>query len=80
MNYVTIKNHHTDGLVAVETYDTDADGVGGLTVRASDLWRWLWQRRPCQVHVRGHNYSLQCPAAQTGRSVANVYNRYVPSP
>jgi hypothetical protein len=73
MNCVTIKSHHADGLVAVETYDTDTNSVGGLTVSAPDLWRWLWQCRPCQVRVRGRIYSLQCPATRTGRPTPSAY-------
>ena len=80
MNYVTIKGHRTDGFVAVETYDTDTDAVGGFTVSASDLWQWLWQRRPCQVRLRGHIHLLQRQAAYTGRSILSAYDRYVLSP
>jgi hypothetical protein len=59
MNYVTIKDHRTDGLVAIETYDTDADAVGGFVVCVPDLWGWIWERRPCRVSLRGRDYWLQ---------------------
>ena len=71
MNCVTIKSYRNDGRVAVETYDTDTNAVGGLTVRASDLWRWLWEYRPCQVRVRGRVYSLQ-PAVRAAQPVRNA--------
>jgi hypothetical protein len=64
MNYVTIKQHRADGLVDMETYDTDTNAVSGLTMRACDLWRWLWACRPCQVSLRGRSYSLEHPAAR----------------
>jgi hypothetical protein len=70
MNHVTIKQHHADGLVEMEAYDTDTNAVSGLTMRACDLWRWLWERRPCQVHVRGRSYSLEHPAARMERWVS----------
>jgi hypothetical protein len=73
MNYITIKDHCTDGLVAVETFDADTEGVGGFAVSVSDLWRWLWRCRPCTVHLRGRIYSLQTPARCTGRSIVTVY-------
>ena len=73
MNYVMIKSYRTDGLVAVETYDTDTQAVGGLSVSVSDLWRWLWQCRPCQVHLHGRVYSLQSPATYTRRPTPNAY-------
>jgi hypothetical protein len=72
MNYVTIKQHDTDGLVEMEAYDTDTNAVSGLTMRACDLWNWLWERRPCQVHVRGRSYSLEHPAARMERWVSMV--------
>lgn len=50
MKLVTIKDHRTDGLVALETYDTDTEAVGGFVVNVSDLQRWLRQSRPCQVY------------------------------
>jgi hypothetical protein len=59
MNCITIKSHHTDGIVTVEMYDTDTDGVGGLEVRASELWRWLEQCQPCQVHLHVNDDALQ---------------------
>ena len=58
MNYIEIKSHRTDGVVKVEMYDTDTDGVSGLAIEASDLWRWLSQCRPCQVRLRGRDYLL----------------------
>ena len=73
MKCVTIKGRHADGQVGVETYDTDTDAVGGLTVSASDLWRWLWQCRPCQVHLNERVYSLHSPATHTGRPILNAY-------
>jgi hypothetical protein len=73
MNCVTIKRRHTDGLVAVETYDTDTNAVGGFAVSVPDLWRWLWGCRPCQVSVRGRVYSLQCPARHTGQPILDAY-------
>jgi hypothetical protein len=62
MNCVTIKGHPTDGLVAVETYHTDTNAVGGFVVSALDLWHWLWERRPCRVHLRGRDYWLPLTA------------------
>jgi len=72
MNYVTIKQNHADGLVDMEAYDTDTNAVSGLTMRACDLWRWLWERRPCRVHVRGRSYSLEHPATRLER-VMSLY-------
>jgi hypothetical protein len=74
MNCVTIKSRYADGRVAVETYDTDTDAVGGFALSVADLWRWLWLCRPCQVHVRGRVYSLHCPASHTGRSSPGAYS------
>jgi hypothetical protein len=74
MRYVKIKGHDADGLVAVETYDTDTNGVGGFAVKVPDLWRWLWECRPCQVRVRGRVYWLQ-PTARVARPVPNGYMR-----
>jgi hypothetical protein len=71
MNCVTIKHHRGDGQVAVEMYDTDTNAVGGHTVSTSDLWRWLWEYRPCQVRVHGRVYSLQ-PAVHAAHSVLNA--------
>jgi hypothetical protein len=48
----------------METYNTDTDGVSGQTVRTDDVWHWLWQRRPCQVQVRGRTYWLGQPQAR----------------
>jgi hypothetical protein len=70
MNYVTIKSRRADGLIDMETYDTDTNAVSGLTMRASDLWQWLWARRPCRVHVRGRSYSLEHPATRLERLVS----------
>ena len=72
MNCITVKSYHADDLVAVETYDTDTNAVGGFTVSVRDLWRWLWECRPCQVRVRGRIYSLQA-AACAARPVPNAY-------
>jgi hypothetical protein len=72
MNHVTIKRHHADGLVEMEAYDTDTNAVSGLTMRACDLWNWLWERRPCQVNVRGRSYSLEHPASRMERWVSMV--------
>jgi hypothetical protein len=72
MNHITIKGYYTDTLVAVETYDTDTDAVGGFTVSVPDLWYWLWRCRPCQVRVHGRVYALQCPARHTGQLTLNV--------
>jgi hypothetical protein len=72
MNCVTIKDHQTDGLVAVETYDTDTNAVGGCIVSVPDLWRWLWGCRPCQVLVRGRVYLLQCSPGHTERPGLNA--------
>lgn len=72
MECITIKSCRTEGLVAVEIYDTDTDGVGGLIVKTSELRRWLRQRGPCQVHVRGRVYSRQ-PVARTAQPVPNAY-------
>ena len=58
MNYIEIRGHRIDGVVKVEMYNTDTDGVGGLAIKASDLWHWLSQCRPCQVHLRGRDYYL----------------------
>ena len=73
MRYIEIKSYHKDGVVKVELYDTDTDGVGGLTIEASELWRWLSQCRPCQVHLRGRDYLLQRPTRAAGRSPSDVY-------
>jgi hypothetical protein len=70
MNYVTIKQRRADGRVDMETYDTDTDAVSGLTIRASELWQWLWGRRPCRVQVHGRSYSLEHPAAHLERPVS----------
>jgi hypothetical protein len=72
MNHVTIKRHHADGLIEMEAYDTDTNAVSGLTMRACDLWNWLWERRPCQVNVRGRSYSLEHPASRMERWVSMV--------
>jgi hypothetical protein len=61
MNYIEIKGHRTDGVIEVEMYNTDTDGVSGLAIEASELWHWLSQCRPCQVHVRGRDYWLRRP-------------------
>ena len=73
MNYIEIKGHRIDGVVKVEMYNTDTDGVGGLAIKASDLWHWLSQCRPCQVHLRGRDYLLQRKPRATGWSISNVY-------
>ena len=75
MNYIEIKNHSTDGVVKVEMYDTDTDGVGGLAIEVSNLWRWLSRCRPCQVHLRGRDYLLQRPTRAGGWSISDVYLR-----
>jgi hypothetical protein len=59
MQLVTVKAHHTEGFVRVETYDTDTDAVGGFVVNVSNLWSWLWERRPCRVHLRDRDYWLR---------------------
>jgi hypothetical protein len=71
MNCITIKRHPTAGLVAVETYHTDTDAVGGFTVRVLDLWSWLCERRPCRVQLRGRDYWLP-QMANTARSAARL--------
>jgi hypothetical protein len=71
MYCIEIKSHHASGVVAVELYDTDTDGVSGLAVKASKLWRLLSQYRPCQVHLRGHDYLLQRPTRASGWPVSN---------
>jgi hypothetical protein len=76
MNYITIKNHETDGLVAVEMYNTDTDAVGGFTVCAMNLWPWLWRCRPCQVNVNGRVYSLKNPVTQTRPPIPNLYRAW----
>lgn len=58
MNRVTIKAYHGDGLVEIETYNTDTDAVGGFILSVFELWRWLWEHRPCQVFLRGRDYWL----------------------
>ncbi|MFN2132090.1 MAG: hypothetical protein ACK2VD_16295 [Anaerolineae bacterium] len=63
VHYVTIKPHPAEGLVEMEAYNTDTDGVSGQTVRVDEVWRWLWERRPCQVQVRGRTYWLEQPKA-----------------
>jgi hypothetical protein len=73
MNYIEIKSHHTDGVVKVEIYDTDTDGVGGLAIETSDLWRWLFQCRPCQVHLRGRDYLLPRPTRAGRWSISDGY-------
>lgn len=61
MHYVTIKPCPAAGLVEMEAYNTDTDGVSGQIVRTEDVWRWLWERRPCQVQLRGRSYWLKQP-------------------
>ena len=73
MNYIEIKSHRTDGVVKVEMYNTDTDGVGGLTIEASELWRWLSQCRPCQVRLHGRDYLLQRPTRAGRWSISDVY-------
>lgn len=75
MNYVTIKQHDAEGLVEMEAYDTDTDAVSGLTMRACDLWSWLWERRPCRVRVRGRSYSLENPTPSLERWVQYIDER-----
>jgi hypothetical protein len=69
MHYVTIRQHLAAGLVTVEAYNTDTDGVSGATISTQDVWRWLWDRRPCQVLLRGRTYWLEHPEACTERLV-----------
>ena len=59
MNHVTIKQNHADGLVDMEAY-------------ACDLWRWLWEHRPCRVHVRGRSYSLEHPATRLEQLMSHI--------
>jgi hypothetical protein len=73
MNCVTIKGGCKDDWVTVETYDTDTNAVGGLSVSVSDLWRLLWECRPCQVRMRGRIYALQRPQEQARGPSWNVY-------
>ena len=73
MNCIEIKSHHVEGVVAVELYNTDTDGVSGLCVEASNLWQWLGQCRPCQVRLRGREYLLQHPTRAGGWPTSNLY-------
>jgi hypothetical protein len=58
---VSIKPHPADGMIQVEAYDTDTDGITGQAMRADQVWRWLWTHRPCRVQVRGRTYWLEQP-------------------
>ncbi len=73
MNCITIKEYHTEGLLAVETYDTDTCAVGGFTVKTSDLGRWLGQYQPCQVHLHVNDDALRRLVHDAGRSIPDVY-------
>jgi hypothetical protein len=73
MNCIQIKSHDTEGVVSIELYDTDTDGVSGFALETSNLWHWLSQCRPCQVRVRGREYLLQRPTGAAGWSVPDVY-------
>ena len=64
MYYVSIKLHPAGGLVEMEAYDTDTDGVTGQPMRADQVWRWLWAHRPCQVQMRGRTYWLEQPGVR----------------
>lgn len=64
---VRIKPHPTEGLVEVEAYDTDTDGVTGQAMTADQVWCWLWAHRPCQVEVRGRTYRLEQPGTGAER-------------
>ncbi len=74
MNYVTVKGYHKDNAVEVEIRNTDTNGVGGYVVPVCDLWRWLWQCRPCVVQRSNRQYVLPVQAA-SGRTekAASVY-------
>lgn len=73
MNCIEIKRHHTEGLVAVELYDTDTDGVSGFAMETSNLWHWLSQCRPCQVRLRGREYLLQSSTRTAGWFIPKAY-------
>lgn len=63
VHYVMIKPHAVESMVELESYNTDTDGVSGQAVKVDDVWRWLWERRPCQVQLRGRTYWLRQPEA-----------------